>query len=54
MIDRLTGTVLARGVTDVVLDVNGVGYKLEVSLATQDRVPAPGSRATLLSTSTWS
>src|SRR5271170_7477114 len=50
MIDRLTGTVVARGATDVVLDVNGVGYRLEISLVTADALAErpPGSRATLL------
>jgi Holliday junction DNA helicase RuvA len=50
MIDRLTGNVVARGATDVVLDVNGVGYRLEISLATADALAErpPGSRASLL------
>src|SRR5438045_4868767 len=50
MIDRLTGTIVSRGATDVVLDVNGVGYRLEVSLATSDALAdrASGARATLL------
>lgn len=50
MIDRLTGTVVARGATDVVLDVNGVGYRLDISLATADYLSerAHGSRTTLL------
>src|SRR5580704_6766697 len=50
MIDRITGTILSRGATDVVLDVNGVGYRLEVSLVTSEALAdrAPGARATLL------
>jgi Holliday junction DNA helicase RuvA len=50
MIDRLTGTVLSRGPTEVVLDVNGVGYRLEISLATSDELAhrPSGARVTLL------
>ena len=50
MIDRLTGTILARGATDVVLDVNGVGYRLEISLGTSEALSERplGARATLL------
>jgi len=50
MIDRLTGTILARGAMDVVLDVNGVGYRLEISLATSEALAERplGARATLL------
>jgi Holliday junction DNA helicase RuvA len=50
MIDRLTGTILSRGPTDVVIDVHGVGLHLEVSLATSDALSARaiGDRATLL------
>src|SRR5438270_6219497 len=50
MIDRLTGTVVARGATDVVLDVNGVGYRLDISLATADFLAERphGTRTTLL------
>lgn len=50
MIDRLTGVVLARGITEIILDVNGVGYRLETSVATTAAVGErpPGSRVTLL------
>lgn len=50
MIDRLTGTILARGATDVVLDVNGVGYRLEISLGTSEALAERplGAKATLL------
>jgi Holliday junction DNA helicase RuvA len=45
MIDRLTGTVLARGPMDVVLDVNGVGYRLDVSLGTSEYLAARPANA---------
>lgn len=50
MIDRLTGAILARSATDVVLDVNGVGYKLDISLGTSEALSERpiGARATLL------
>src|SRR5437764_13713486 len=50
MIDRVSGTILSRGPTDVVIDVHGVGLLLEISLATSDTLAsrAIGDRATLL------
>jgi Holliday junction DNA helicase RuvA len=50
MIDRLTGTVVARGATDLVLDVNGVGYRLEISLVTSEKLSERpnGAAVTLL------
>ncbi len=50
MIDRMTGTIVSRGATDVVLDVNGVGYRLEISLATSEALASRphGTKATLL------
>ncbi len=58
MIDRVSGTILQRNPTTVVLDVGGIGLTLEVSLATSDALGAlatgqPGHaslapRATLL------
>ena len=50
MIDRVTGLVVARAATSLVVDVNGIGYRLEVSLATSDAIAArpPGKPVTLL------
>ncbi|MBI3725174.1 hypothetical protein HY251_14675 [bacterium] len=50
MIERLTGSLLARGVTDLVLDVNGIGYKVEVSIPTSEALADRplGARVTLL------
>jgi Holliday junction DNA helicase RuvA len=50
MIDRLTGIIVARTATDVILDVNGVGYRLDVSLATSEILAdrPPNARTTVL------
>jgi holliday junction DNA helicase RuvA len=49
MIDSIKGKVAARRADHVVVDCNGVGYRLSVSAQTLDRVPATGRAATLLS-----
>lgn len=48
MIERLTGTVVARAEEGVVLDVGGVGFLAEVSAMTMRDVPAVGAPMTLL------
>lgn len=48
MIAQLTGILVERDLTQVVLDVNGVGYALSVPLSTMDALPGVGSRVTLL------
>lgn len=51
MIERLTGTIAARGPMDLVLDVGGVGYRLEVSLATSEALSSvPPGRAVMVLT----
>ncbi|MGN0879711.1 MAG: Holliday junction branch migration protein RuvA [Oligosphaeraceae bacterium] len=52
MIAQLTGTLVERDLTQVVLDVNGVGYALSVPLSTMDALPGVGSRVTLLTVMT--
>jgi Holliday junction DNA helicase RuvA len=47
MYDRLTGTILELSLTEVILDVNGVGYRLTVPLSTSNALPSEGN-ATLL------
>jgi holliday junction DNA helicase RuvA len=47
MIERLTGTVAAKGDEGVVLDVGGVGFLLDVSAVTLRDVPSLGEGATL-------
>jgi holliday junction DNA helicase RuvA len=50
LIAQLTGTVAHATAPFVVLDVNGVGYKVAVPLSTLERLPLPGSeeKVTLL------
>jgi Holliday junction DNA helicase RuvA len=43
MYDRLTGTVIERSLTEVVLEVNGVGYCLTVPLSTSNTLPSSGA-----------
>lgn len=47
MIERLTGIVAAKSAEAVVLDVNGVGFRMEVSAATLRTVPPVGTAAVL-------
>lgn len=42
MYDRLTGTVIERSLTQVVLDVHGVGYALTVPISTSNSLPEAG------------
>lgn len=45
MISRLAGTLLERDLTEVVVDVHGVGFALAVPMSTFDKLPAAGSPA---------
>jgi len=47
MIDRLTGTLAARGPEGIVVDVGGVGFLVEVSGITMRDTPAVGAPLTL-------
>lgn len=47
MIAHLSGTVLERQPGRIVLDVQGVGYEIQVSIATYSALPAAGARADL-------
>ena len=38
MIAQLTGKIIEKNPTDLVLDVNGVGYELKVSLNTSSEI----------------
>jgi len=42
MYDRLTGTIIERSLTEVILDVSGVGYRLTVPLSTSNSLPSEG------------
>lgn len=48
MIASLTGTLLGKHSTGVVLDVNGVGFAVTMSTHTLSSLPAQGDSATLL------
>lgn len=47
MYNYLSGQLISKAPTSVVLDVNGIGYEIMVSLATSQKLPEPGSRVTL-------
>jgi Holliday junction DNA helicase RuvA len=48
MIGRLTGTLALKAPPQVLIDVNGVGYELDVPMSTFYNLPALGERLTLL------
>ena len=47
MIARLSGTLVEKGADSAVVDVNGVGYLVHLSLQSQARLPAVGQRVAL-------
>ena len=48
MIGRLTGTLAQKTPPQVLIDVNGVGYELDVPMSSFYNLPALGERVTLL------
>ncbi|MEN3371534.1 Holliday junction branch migration protein RuvA [Dechloromonas sp. ZS-1] len=48
MIGRLTGVIAEKNPPQIVLDVNGVGYELDVPMSTFYNLPSVGDKATLL------
>ncbi|KAF7598621.1 MAG: Holliday junction branch migration protein RuvA [Candidatus Dactylopiibacterium carminicum] len=48
MIGRLAGTLLAKTPPQILLDVGGVGYELEVPMSTLYNLPALGERVVLV------
>ena len=48
MIGRLTGLVVEKNPPQIVLDVGGVGYELDVPMSTFYNLPAVGEKVTLL------
>jgi Holliday junction DNA helicase RuvA len=47
VISRLSGTLVSKTPTDVVIDVHGVGYALSIPLSTYEALGETGSSATL-------
>ena len=48
MIGRLTGTLLEKNPPQIVLDVHGVGYEIDVPMSTFFNLPSAGEKITLL------
>ena len=47
MIGRIRGTLLEKQAPELLVDVQGVGYEIQVSLTTYFSLPAPGEAVTL-------
>ena len=50
MIAQLTGKIVSLNFTELILDVNGVGYFVSIPMSTYDVLPKEGGTATIL---TW-
>ena len=48
MIGRLTGLLAEKNPPQIVLDVHGVGYELDVPMSTFYNLPGTGEKLTLL------
>ena len=48
MIGRLTGTLAEKNPPQILVDVNGVGYEVDVPMSTFYNLPATGEKVTLL------
>ena len=48
MIGRISGTLLLKHGSEVLVDVGGVGYELQVPMTTLFQLPAPGEAVTLI------
>ena len=48
MIAQLTGRIVSLNLTELILDVNGVGYFVSIPMSTYDVLPKEGGTATLL------
>ena len=52
MIAQLTGTLVDKDLTEIVVDCNGVGFAVSVPLSTSEALPAPGAKVKVLTTMT--
>lgn len=48
MIGMIRGKVVESGLTEVIVDVNGVGWQIFIPMSTYDKLPAPGGETCLL------
>ena len=48
MIGCLTGILIKSGLTEILIDVNGVGYEVIIPLSTFDNLPREGEKVSLL------
>ncbi len=48
MIARITGTLVDGNFTEVIVDVNGVGYRIFIPMSTYDKLPKTGENVSLL------
>ena len=47
MIAKITGIIDTISLTDVIIDVNGIGYEIVIPLSTYDQLPQEGKKVTL-------
>lgn len=47
MIARISGILIESSLTDIIVEVNGISYRLNVPLSTIDKLPALGEKITL-------
>ena len=47
MIALLTGQIVAKGPSEIIIDVSGVGYSLSITLQTYEKIPEIGESTTL-------
>ena len=52
MIGRITGTLAEKSPPQLLIDVNGVGYEVDVPMSSFYNLPALGERTTLLNAGT--
>ncbi|OGV51353.1 MAG: Holliday junction DNA helicase RuvA [Lentisphaerae bacterium GWF2_44_16] len=48
MIARIRGKLLEAALTEIIVDVNGIGYRIFIPLSTYDKLPRPGENVDIL------